>query len=75
MLAVTRVAGRALLPPVAPHRELWAPSAPWQSIGAESPIDLPQYRFVQIVRQRASRLGARIATGCAPATRSFTPTC
>ncbi|MDA0184136.1 FAD-dependent monooxygenase, partial [Solirubrobacter phytolaccae] len=63
MLAVTRVAGHELLPPVGAGRELWAPSAPWATIGAEPPIDLPQYRFLRVVRERAAALGARFVLG------------
>lgn len=61
--AVARVAGHAYTEQLLDDRPMWAPTAPWPQIGVEPPLDLPQYRFNRVVRDRALQLGARIAVG------------
>lgn len=60
---VTRVKGHALHEPIGADVPMWAPSAPWQSISAEPPLDLPQYEFNRVVRNHAVLAGTELATG------------
>ncbi len=59
----TRVAGPELAEAVHRDEPMWTPNAPWHTLSAEPPQDLPQYHVNRILRDRARELGATVATG------------
>jgi 2-polyprenyl-6-methoxyphenol hydroxylase-like FAD-dependent oxidoreductase len=61
--AVTRVRGYPLHPPVRDDVVMWSPRERWEKLGPEPPLDLPQYQFNRVIRERALQLGASVATG------------
>ncbi|MFT4043373.1 MAG: FAD-dependent monooxygenase [Gordonia sp. (in: high G+C Gram-positive bacteria)] len=62
-IPVTAVGGYQLTEGLGADAPMWSSTAPWDQIGSERPLDLPQYIFNEEVRRLAVDRGARLFVG------------